>query len=72
MGVIAGRDDGDHEGYYVGYELDREILECSRCRAEYRLRYTKDEEKNLPAHRLDALRSIENEHPDHSDKIPLI
>ena len=65
--VIAGREGS--AGSYVGFELDHEFLECSQCKAEYRLRYTKDEEKNLTALRTKAARLIENEHPEHSDKI---
>jgi hypothetical protein len=58
-------------GSYTGFEIDNEFLECSQCKAEYRLRYTKDEEKNLTALRSKAARLIENEHPEHSDKIPV-
>jgi len=66
--VIAVRE--DHErGPYIGFQVDNEILECSGCSqaAEYRLRYTEDQQRNLAEHRLTARRVIEAEHPNHSD-----
>jgi len=67
--VIAVREDS--WGTYIGFEVDAEILECSECTqaAAYRLRYTKDEQRNLAEHRFAAHRKIESEHPKHSDKI---
>jgi hypothetical protein len=68
--VLAVRDDSD--GRYVGFQVDPEILECSECTRTaviYQLRYTEDEQRNLTQHRLAALRAIENEHPNHSEKI---
>jgi hypothetical protein len=66
--VIAGRDDRD-QGSYFGFKLDNAILDCRQCKAEYRLRYTRDEEPNLAAHRSRAARLIEAEHPEHEDQI---
>jgi hypothetical protein len=69
--VIAGREGS--WGSYIGFELDNEILECSEreCTQEYRLRYTKDEERNLEKHRLAARREIEFQHPKHKDQIQI-
>lgn len=67
--VLAVREDvgGDH----IGFLEDPETLECSECgeRAEYRLRFTENEQGNIVAHRQTAQRMIEAEHPRHSDKI---
>jgi hypothetical protein len=58
-------------GMFIGYPVDREILECSQCTqdAAYRLRYTKDQTGNLAAHRFRTLRLIADEHPNHRDDI---
>jgi hypothetical protein len=65
--VIAHREDSLRT--YVGFQADTEFLGCDQCKIEYRLRYTKDHEKELPQHRLAALRAIANEHPRHEDQI---
>ncbi len=67
--VIAVREDVG--GDYFGFLEDPETLECSECgeRAEYRLRYTENEQANLTEHRQTAQPMIEAEHPGHSDKI---
>lgn len=67
--VLAVREDS--AGGYIGFLTDHEVLECSQCRpaTEYRLRYTENEQRNLEAHRREARRVIEAEHPRHSDKI---
>ena len=66
--VIAVREDGE-SGPFIGFQVDNEFLECSDCEkgATYLLRYTEDERRNLPKHRLAARRAIESEHPKHSD-----
>jgi hypothetical protein len=67
--VLAVRENS--AGTYVGFQADHVILECSVCRqdAEYRLRYTENEQGNLAEHRHTAQRMIEAEHPEHGDKI---
>lgn len=67
--VLAVRENS--YGSYVGFQIDTEILECSECTQEaaYRLFYTEDEQRNLVEHRFAAHRTIETEHPNHSDKI---
>ena len=67
--VIAHREDSLMR--YTGFELDYEFLRCDQCKVEYRLRYTKDQEKQLPQHRLAARRAIANEHPRHEDQIQI-
>ena len=66
--VIAVRE--NRGGRYVGFLLDHEFLECSECReeAEYRLRYTENEERNLAELRQIARRMIEEDHPAHRDE----
>ncbi|MGB6384210.1 MAG: hypothetical protein WBF25_03215 [Terriglobales bacterium] len=66
--VIAVREEHEH-GPYIGFQVDSEFLECSRCKqaTEYRLRYTEDQQKNLTEHRLTARQVIEAEHPNHQD-----
>ena len=56
-------------GTYIGFEVDREILTCNQCKAEYLIRYTKDEQAKLPQHRLAAHRAIVVEHPKYSDQV---
>lgn len=58
-------------GMYVGFQVDHVILECRECgrEAEYRLRYTENEQGRLSEHRYTAQRMIEAEHPNHSDKL---
>ena len=70
MKVIAVRENS-LGGMFIGYQVDREILECSQCtqKAAYRLRYTLDQTANLAEHRFKTLRVISDEHPKHSDEI---
>jgi hypothetical protein len=69
--VIAVREDAG--GLFIGFEVDRERLECSECTedAAYRIRYTKDQEGRLQEHRFQVHRVIESEHPKHSDRIEI-
>jgi hypothetical protein len=71
--VIVVREDAAPRTY-IGFLLDNEILECSECTqaAAYRIRYTADEQNNLPEHRFAAHRIIESEHPNHSENIRVL
>ena len=68
--VIAVREDS-LGGSFIGFQVDREILECSQCTqdAAYRLRYTSDQTGNLAEHRFRTLSLIADEHPRHSDEL---
>jgi hypothetical protein len=68
--VIAVREDS-LGGPFIGFQVDKEILECSQCtqKAAYRLRYTSDQTGNLADHRFRTLRLIIDEHPKHTDQI---
>lgn len=67
--VLAVREESGRA--YFGFLEDHEVLECGQCTppTEYRLRYTENEQGNLAAHRGEARRVIEAEHPKHSDEI---
>lgn len=71
--VIAVREDSDI-GAFFGFLVDHHLLACSKCArgAEYRLRYTEDQQGSLEEHRLAAYRSIQFEHPGHSNTIRLL
>jgi hypothetical protein len=68
--VIAVREDS-LGGPFIGFQVDKEILECSQCTqsAAYRLLYTLDQRGNLAEHRFKTLRLIADEHPKHTDQI---
>jgi hypothetical protein len=56
---------------YVGFEQDTTPLICSKCAngEEYRLFFTENEGSDLMAHRFNAKKAIEAEHPKHSLEI---
>jgi hypothetical protein len=75
MPIVVAVREGSSGGAFIGFQVDRDILSCSKCErdvADYRLRYTADQQSSLAEHRSAARRSIEAEHPNHSDTIRIV
>jgi hypothetical protein len=71
MAAVFALRDGSMTGPHIGFQIDTENLICRECTELYRVLYAKDHAKNLEQLRSDARRAIANEHPQHSDRIPL-